>query len=155
MFVQFALRTLRRTKVYSLGEILVKYNPKTCIFIDTFTSAARKMSSPSGTGDVLPKRPFLIGVSGGTASGKTTVCRRIMERLAEETAQKHVTSICQDSFYRELSETDLARAKTGSFNFDHPDAFDNELMLRTLTDLLQGKSCQIPQYDYTKHSGKK
>lgn len=100
-----------------------------------------------------PRRPFLIGVSGGTASGKTTVCRSIMERLADETAQKHVSSICQDSFYRNLNEAELARAKTGSFNFDHPDAFDNELMLRSLGDLLQGNSCQIPEYDYTKHAG--
>ncbi|XP_059470662.1 uridine-cytidine kinase 2-B-like [Neocloeon triangulifer] len=115
------------------------------------------MSLPgdNGFGDYRrrPNQPFLIGVSGGTASGKTTVCRRIMERLAEEAAQKHVTCICQDSFYRELSEADLAKANKGNFNFDHPDAFDSELMLKTLTSLLQGKSCQIPQYDYTKHSG--
>ncbi|CAB3369436.1 Hypothetical predicted protein [Cloeon dipterum] len=98
------------------------------------------------------RRPVLIGVSGGTASGKTTVCTRIMERLAEETAEKHITCICQDSFYRALGEADLAKARKGNFNFDHPDAFDHELMLRTLTSLLEGKSCFIPEYDYTKHS---
>ena len=75
--------------------------------------------------------PFLIGVAGGTASGKTTVCKRLMESLGQNkrsNLEKQVVSLSQDSFYRELSPTEIVKANKGMFNFDHPDAFDNELM---------------------------
>ncbi|XP_059484600.1 uridine-cytidine kinase-like isoform X2 [Neocloeon triangulifer] len=101
------------------------------------------------------KRPFLIGVSGGTASGKSTVCKRIMEKLGIDNVaytQRQVVCISQDSFYRELNDEERIRAVKGNFNFDHPDAFDNELLHQTLADILHGKSCEIPVYDYRKHS---
>ncbi|GLG99503.1 Uridine-cytidine kinase [Gryllus bimaculatus] len=93
------------------------------------------------------KTPFLIGVAGGTASGKSTVCKRIMEKLGQvdkDHAERQVVCISQDSFYRELSSAEKGKAEKGQFNFDHPDAFNEELILRTLKDILAGKKCEIP-----------
>ncbi|XP_065072471.1 uridine-cytidine kinase isoform X4 [Ochlerotatus camptorhynchus] len=97
------------------------------------------------------KTPFLIGVAGGTASGKSTVCKRIMEQLGQadmDHAQRQVVSISQDSFYRELTPAEKLRAEKGLFNFDHPDAFNEELMLETLQAVLQGQKVEINEYDY-------
>ncbi|KAK6637078.1 hypothetical protein RUM43_010752 [Polyplax serrata] len=97
------------------------------------------------------KTPFLIGVAGGTASGKSTVCKKIMEKLGQtdmDHAERQVVTISQDCFYRELTAVEREKAAKGCFNFDHPDAFDEDLILRTLKDILAGKKCQIPVYDY-------
>ncbi|XP_066964609.1 uridine-cytidine kinase 2 isoform X1 [Macrobrachium rosenbergii] len=102
-----------------------------------------------------PKTPFLIGVAGGTASGKSTVCKRIMERLGQddiEHSQRRVVCISQDSFYRPLTPEESSKALKGLFNFDHPDAFDNELILKTLRQILDGKICKIPNYDFVTNS---
>ncbi|GJQ83219.1 hypothetical protein Trydic_g18243 [Trypoxylus dichotomus] len=100
------------------------------------------------------KTPFLIGVAGGTASGKSTVCKRIMERLGQvdmDNAQRQVVCISQDSFYRDLSKEEIIKAEKGQFNFDHPDAFNELLMETTLKDILEGRKCEIPVYDYKNH----
>ncbi|CAG9836863.1 unnamed protein product [Diabrotica balteata] len=101
------------------------------------------------------KTPFLIGVAGGTASGKSTVCKRIMEKLDQvevDQKQRQVVCISQDSFYRELSPSEIIKAEKGQFNFDHPDAFNETLMYEVLVDILAGKMVQIPTYDYRNHS---
>ncbi|XP_012253357.1 uridine-cytidine kinase isoform X1 [Athalia rosae] len=101
------------------------------------------------------KTPFLIGVSGGTASGKSTVCKRIMEKLGQvdmDHTERQVVCISQDSFYRELSPAEKLKAEKGQFNFDHPDAFDNDRILQTLQDILAGVKCEIPAYDYRSNS---
>ncbi|EDW83412.1 uncharacterized protein Dwil_GK22830, isoform A [Drosophila willistoni] len=114
-------------------------------------------------GDGLPvvstnsevKSPFLIGVAGGTASGKSTVCKKIMEQLGQaemEDTQRQVVTISQDSFYRELSPAEKAKAQKGLFNFDHPDAFNEELMYETLQCILKGQKVEIPSYDYRTNS---
>ncbi|KAL3095000.1 hypothetical protein niasHS_006351 [Heterodera schachtii] len=91
---------------------------------------------------------FIIGVAGGTASGKSSVCGRIMERLELHGSHKRVVIVAQDSFYRDLSSADeIAKARRGDFNFDHPNAFEHQLMLNTLRQLRQGKSVVIPKYD--------
>ena len=103
--------------------------------------SGRKMPLQVGA---TPRTPFLIGVAGGTASGKSSVCKILMESLGQNEmrnpqlvslsqvqfgAQFCVVQFCwQDSFYRELSDSEIALANKGMFNFDHPDAFDNELM---------------------------
>ena len=72
---------------------------------------------------VKRRAPFLIGVAGGTASGKSTVCEKIMENLRQinqENVERHVVHISQDSFYRELKQAEKVRAAKGLFNFDHP-----------------------------------
>uniref|UniRef100_A0A1B6CPJ1 uridine/cytidine kinase n=1 Tax=Clastoptera arizonana TaxID=38151 RepID=A0A1B6CPJ1_9HEMI len=101
------------------------------------------------------KTPFLIGVAGGTASGKSTVCKRIMEKLGQvdvDHTERQVVTISQDSFYRELSPQDKAKALKGQYNFDHPAAFNNEFIYQTLQDILAGKKCHIPVYDYRTNS---
>ncbi|KAL6489823.1 hypothetical protein MHYP_G00001680 [Metynnis hypsauchen] len=103
------------------------------------------------------KQPFLIGVSGGTASGKSSVCEKIMELLGQNKIDHHqrqVATLSQDSFYRELTPEQKAKALKGQFNFDHPDAFDNELIMKTLHDIMQGKTVHIPVYDFVTHSRK-
>ncbi|CAH0559347.1 unnamed protein product [Brassicogethes aeneus] len=115
----------------------------------------KKMNGISKINGTEGKAPFLIGVSGGTASGKSTVCKRIMEKLGQvdmDQAQRQVICISQDSFYRELTPTEISKAEKGQFNFDHPDAFNETLLLETLQDILAGKIVQIPTYDYRHHS---
>jgi uridine kinase len=100
------------------------------------------------------RSPFLIGVAGGTASGKSTVCEKIMENLKmnQENVERQVIHLSQDSFYRELRGADKARAAKGLFNFDHPDAFDNELMLSCLQDIVSGVPTKVPIYDFKTNS---
>lgn len=87
-----------------------------------------------------------IGIAGGTASGKTTVARRLVERLAGHP----VAFLDQDSYYRDLSATPLA-ARRG-FNFDHPDAFDTDLLVAHLRELKEGRPIDKPVYSFTEHS---
>ncbi|XP_073985185.1 uridine-cytidine kinase isoform X2 [Rhodnius prolixus] len=101
------------------------------------------------------KTPFLIGVSGGTASGKSTVCARIMEKLGQvdvDHAERKVVTLSQDCFYRELTPAEKLKALKGQYNFDHPDAFNEELIYQTLKDILGGKKVTIPSYDYRTNS---
>ncbi|XP_060651095.1 uridine-cytidine kinase isoform X1 [Drosophila nasuta] len=101
------------------------------------------------------KSPFLIGVAGGTASGKSTVCKKIMEQLGQaemDHTQRQVVAISQDSFYRELTAAEKLKAQKGLFNFDHPDAFNEELMFDTLQLILKGHKVKIPSYDYRTNS---
>ncbi|XP_045600666.1 uridine-cytidine kinase 2 isoform X2 [Procambarus clarkii] len=132
---------------------------QTSSFLDQTTAvmSTDDASRPHGglTNGVNPKTPFLIGVAGGTASGKSTVCKRIMEKLGQddiEHSQRRVVCISQDAFYRPLNAEESSRALKGIFNFDHPDAFDNELILNTLQQILDGKICKIPNYDYGTNS---
>ena len=90
--------------------------------------------------------PFFIGVAGGTASGKTTVCDQINQRLHDQC----VVMLSQDSFYRCLSIEE--KADVQNYNFDHPSAFDTESILRCLKDLKAKKPVDIPIYDFTTHS---
>lgn len=77
-------------------------------------------------------------MAGGTASGKTTVCDFIMNRLQDQ----GVVMLSQDSFYRGLSPEQIAKVK--EYNFDHPDAFDEEEIVRCVTDLSVGKAVDVP-----------
>lgn len=105
-------------------------------------------------GEVV-KKPFLIGVAGGTASGKSTVCKKIMTELGQtdmEHDQRQVVTISQDSFYRELNAAEKAKAFQGLYNFDHPAAFNEQLMFDTLQAILKGVKVEIPTYDYRTNS---
>ena len=78
-----------------------------------------------------------------------------MEKLGQvnkEHDERQVICISQDSFYRDLNPTEKLLAEKGQFNFDHPDAFDTDLLKRTLKDILDGKKCEIPAYDYRTNS---
>ena len=88
------------------------------------------------------KIPFLIGVAGGRASGKTTVCAQLIETLGQNemtSVEKEVVSLSQDSFYRELTPQEITKAEIGMFNFDHPTAFDHHLMETVMKVYLKGE----------------
>lgn len=91
------------------------------------------------------KKPLLIGIAGGTGSGKTKVARRLMEDMGP----KEVTIIDQDSYYRNL--THLSFDERAAQNFDHPDAIDSPLLLQHVQALLRGESIDRPIYDFKEH----
>uniref|UniRef100_A0A0K0FFN2 Uridine kinase n=1 Tax=Strongyloides venezuelensis TaxID=75913 RepID=A0A0K0FFN2_STRVS len=99
------------------------------------------------TGKML-KQPYLIGICGGSASGKTTVAKAIIQRLE----MPWVTVLSMDSFYKVLNEEQHILAANNEYNFDHPDAFDFDLLLDVIKRLRQGKSVDVPVYDFTTHS---
>lgn len=113
-------------------------------------------SSPSRRSSVAaPRTPFMIGVAGGTASGKSTVCTTLVEKLGQSEVnaeEKQVVILSQDSFYRELNPSEQAKAMKGTFNFDHPDAFDAKLMESVLSDIIAGQQTKVPVYDFKTNS---
>ncbi len=94
------------------------------------------------------KPHILIGIAGGSGSGKTLVAKRIFDELGSD----KVIIIQQDSYYKELGHLTLEERKKQ--NFDHPDAFDHQFLISQLKDLLAGRSIDQPVYDYTIHSRK-
>jgi uridine kinase len=89
---------------------------------------------------------MIIGISGGTGSGKTTVANRILESAPAS----EVVFIQQDSYYRNL--TDLPLDYRGVANFDHPGALDNELLINHLRRLKAGEPIELPLYDFKTNS---
>ena len=87
----------------------------------------------------------IIGVAGGTGSGKTTVAHRILDRVGAE----HIAYIPHDAYYKDLShQPKEARIQT---NFDHPDSLETSLMVEHLRALRAGEAVEIPVYDFTRH----
>uniref|UniRef100_A0A3Q3XBD6 Uridine-cytidine kinase n=1 Tax=Mola mola TaxID=94237 RepID=A0A3Q3XBD6_MOLML len=97
------------------------------------------------------KEAFVIGLCGGSASGKTTVANKIIEALDVP----WVVLLSMDSFYKVLSPEEQTLAASNDYNFDHPGAFDFALLVATLRKLKQGKSVKIPVYDFTTHKRQK
>jgi uridine kinase len=94
------------------------------------------------------KRPILIGITGGTGSGKSTISKEIYNKFDD----KCIAMIEQDSYYKDQSELSFEeRVKT---NYDHPDAFDTKLMIQHLKDLLSGQTILKPIYDFEVHNRK-
>lgn len=92
---------------------------------------------------------IIIGIAGGTGSGKTTVARTVIENLGSN----QVTFISQDNYYRDHSHLELAERE--AINYDHPLAFDNHLLLEHLKLLKQGSLVSAPTYDFSTHSRSK
>ena len=90
-------------------------------------------------------RPFVIGVAGGTGSGKTTVVRRIMEALGDT----DVTVLAHDRYYRD--HPDLRLEERGGLNYDHPNSLDTDLLVANLRALREGRTADLPVYDFTRH----
>ena len=90
--------------------------------------------------------PILIAIAGGSASGKTTVVKKIIEQLNS----KDITVISHDDYYKDL--THLPLTERYKVNFDHPDSIDNDLFVAQLKDLLDGKSISKPKYDFVEHN---
>ena len=88
----------------------------------------------------------VIGITGGSGSGKSTIVRKISEVCPD------FAFIAQDNYYRSASF--INNSNITAFNFDHPDAFDMELLHRNLRDLKDGEGVDIPQYDFVHHCRK-
>ncbi|XP_057209343.1 uridine-cytidine kinase-like 1 isoform X2 [Triplophysa rosa] len=97
------------------------------------------------------KEAFVIGLCGGSASGKTTVANKIIEALDVP----WVVLLSMDSFYKVLNKEEQELAAKNEYNFDHPDAFDFELLVTVLRKLKKGKSIKVPVYDFTTHNRRK
>ena len=92
-----------------------------------------------------PVKPLIIGIAGGSGSGKTTVARRIADAL--ETAS--IAFIDMDAYYRNF--TNLSSEERKHVNWDHPDAFDLDLFASQMSELAEGRSIEKPIYDFLTH----
>jgi uridine kinase len=90
--------------------------------------------------------PVVIGIAGGSGSGKTTVLQRIIREIGEEP----IAILDHDAYYEDLSH--LAPEKRAQFNFDHPDALETDLMREHLDRLIEGEAVEKPVYDFTTHT---
>ena len=85
---------------------------------------------------------MVIGIAGGTGSGKTTITRRLIQRFGSD-----ISVIYHDNYYKEHHS--LSREERAKLNYDHPDAFDTDLLIQAVKDLKAGKTISCPVYDYT------
>lgn len=90
--------------------------------------------------------PFIIGIAGGSGSGKSTVTRKVIEAAGTE----HTAVIVQDNYY--LDQSDLTFEQRVRTNYDHPHAFDWPLMIAQIDDLRNGLPIKMPLYDFTSHT---
>lgn len=90
--------------------------------------------------------PFVIGIAGGSGSGKTTVAQQILQRIGEE----RIAFLQHDAYYKDLSH--LPPEERARVNFDHPDALETELLIRHIQLLREGQAVQVPVYDFTTHT---
>lgn len=90
-------------------------------------------------------RAFVIGIAGGTGSGKTTLTKEIKERFGQCTSV-----VYHDNYYKAHDE--LSYDERCRLNYDSPDAFDNDLMARQLSSLIEGHAIDCPLYDYANHN---
>lgn len=91
-------------------------------------------------------KPLIIGIAGGSGSGKTTVTNKIIENLDED----KITVIQHDSYYRDISYYDGADPST--INFDHPDSLETSLLIDHIHKFKKGESIEQPIYNFTTHS---
>ena len=89
---------------------------------------------------------FVIGVAGGSGSGKTTVVRRIVDSLGLD----HVTLLQHDRYYRDRN--DLRLEERAALNYDHPNSLETDLLVQHVQDLKSGKPIEVPAYDFTRHA---
>lgn len=92
---------------------------------------------------------MIIGICGGTGSGKTTVANKILQAVGAH----EVAFIQQDSYYRDLDRMPLDYRR--KVNFDHPDAIDNDLLVGHVRDLKAGRGVDLPLYDFRNHARRK
>jgi uridine kinase len=91
-------------------------------------------------------KPFVIGVAGGSGSGKTTVVRRIVESLGDD----QVSLLEHDRYYRDRG--DLRLEERAALNYDHPDSLETDLMVEHVNALRSGLAVRVPVYDFARHA---
>src|SRR3990172_3817578 len=94
----------------------------------------------------MPMTTIIIGLAGGTGSGKTTVARVILNRVGAQ----HIAYVPHDAYYRNFS--DLPKAQRDLINWDHPDSLDTDLMIKHVKALKAGQAVDLPVYDFTTHA---
>lgn len=93
------------------------------------------------------KKTLIIGIAGGSASGKSSISRQLKEVYEHSNS---VVIIRQDDYYKDQSHKPMEERVLN--NYDHPDAFDNDLLVKHLHDLLKGKTIDKPVYDFVEHT---
>jgi uridine kinase len=108
------------------------------------------MAVPSSgtTTSISPTRSIIVGVAGGTGSGKTTIVKEILRSFAPD----EVLLIQHDSYYRDRSH--LPSEERSKINYDHPDALETLLLIEHLRQLLAGQPVRVPIYDFVTHTRK-
>jgi uridine kinase len=96
----------------------------------------------------MTKAPLVIGIAGGTGSGKTTISNLIIERVGQE----NIAVLSHDAYYRD--RMDLPLKKRARLNYDHPDSLETELLVKHVKALKKGKPVEMPVYDFTNHNRK-
>ena len=94
----------------------------------------------------MPRPPVVIGVAGGSGSGKTTVVRRIVESLGPD----EVVVLDHDRYYRD--RTDLGLEERAALNYDHPDSLETDLLVHHVRQLKAGKAVEVPTYDFARYA---
>jgi uridine kinase len=94
----------------------------------------------------LKHKPIVIGIAGGSGSGKTTVANQILN----EVGAHRIAFLPHDAYYRELRH--LPKAQREQVNFDHPNSIETELLIEHIQTLLKGECIEMPVYDFTTHS---
>jgi uridine kinase len=90
--------------------------------------------------------PLVIGVAGGSGSGKTTVVRNIIEALGDG----HVSVLEHDHYYRDHPQ--LRMEDRAALNYDHPDSLETDLLVKHVQDLREGRAVEMPTYDFARHA---
>ncbi|MGL4207366.1 MAG: uridine kinase [Aeromonadaceae bacterium] len=92
----------------------------------------------------------IIGIAGASASGKSLIAHTIFDELVGELGEDQIGVITEDCYYKDQSHMSMEeRVKT---NYDHPNAFDHDLLAHHLTQLLKGEAVEIPRYSYSEHT---
>ncbi len=95
---------------------------------------------------MLHQSPLVIGIAGGSGSGKTTVAQEILQRVGPE----RIAFLQHDSYYKDLSG--LPPAQRAEVNFDHPNSLETELLIAHIEQLKRGQPVAVPVYDFSTHS---
>lgn len=103
------------------------------------------MTTPEGNTSRIDYRPIVFGVAGGTASGKTTVAKAVLDAVGAS----DVAYLPHDAYYRDRS--DLSLEERAKLNYDHPDLLESKLLVKHIKDLLRGVPVQVPVYDFTNY----
>ena len=93
------------------------------------------------------KRPIVIGIAGGSGSGKTTIAHEVARLINDD---DHIITLTQDSYYKD--NTGIPMSERKKINYDHPDAFDMPLLVAQINQLMHRKAVEMPVYDFTEHT---